>query len=267
MITRRQLLGAAGLVAAAAATGPVTGAVTGAADVAWAAPGRRTVDVQTRRIGTSVMGRPLVAHRLAQPGPVRTRYLVIGCMHGDEPAGTDVVRHRLLRATPPAGVALWLVPTLNPDGLVRGTRVNARSVDLNRNFPAPDWRLYGVGTSTYSGPRPASEPETRAALAFLDEVRPHTVVSLHQPFACVDTSGNGDPGVSYWLARHLGLPTRDLVVSGGTLTGWFNHRFPQRTAVTVELPQPAGTPMRRRLADVLVEHAGVRDRHLAATGG
>ena len=261
MISLRRLL-AAGLAAGSVAA---LGA-SGAAGSAWARDVRSDgVTVASRRIGTSVMGRALVAYRLTQPGPVTTRYLVIGCMHGDEPAGTDVVRHRLLAASPPPGVALWLVPTLNPDGLARGTRVNARHVDLNRNFPAPDWHLSGVGTHTYSGPRAASEPETRAALAFLDAVRPHTIVSLHQPLACVDISNPHRRGVSYWLAHHLGLPTSDLVVSGGTMTGWFNHRFPARTAVTVELPQPAGASFRSHLAGVLLDHATVRNRHLATT--
>jgi len=207
-----------------------------------------------------VRGRRIVAYRLGT-GPAATRYLVLGGMHGDEPAGAQVVAGRLLAATPPPGVEVWVIPTMNPDGFARATRTNARGVDLNRNFPSQDWLLQGRGTSTYSGPRAASEPETRAMLRFLDDVRPATIVSLHQPLRCVDFSG-GDPEVTYWLARHLGLPARQLGVSGGNMTGWYNRRFPQRTAVTLELMQPAPVRFRNRLSEVLLDHAAARARQL-----
>ncbi|MEZ5112611.1 MAG: M14 family zinc carboxypeptidase [Nocardioidaceae bacterium] len=59
--------------------------------------------------------------------------------------------------------------------------------NLNRNFPT-DWgRSYG---QTYSGPRPASEPETRALMAFLDEVNPQYLVSFHQPLRGVGVADN-----------------------------------------------------------------------------
>ena len=38
-----------------------------------------------------------------------------------------------------------------------------------------------MGGATNSGPRPASEPETKAVMAFLREIRPIYVVSFHQP--------------------------------------------------------------------------------------
>ena len=89
-------------------------------------------------------------------------------MHGDERAGTRVVR-RLRRLPLPAGVDLWLVPTMNPDGAAADVRTNAHAVDLNRNFPRY-WRSAGAGTATWSGPSPASEPETRALQALLRSV-------------------------------------------------------------------------------------------------
>src|SRR5690606_18251055 len=37
------------------------------------------------------------------------------------------------------GKRVVVVPLLNPDGFVAGTRRNARNVDLNRNYPTSNW--------------------------------------------------------------------------------------------------------------------------------
>src|SRR5260221_12159828 len=108
------------LVATAMATLLVAGS-------AQAAAGRRHL------LGRSVDGRPIVAYELGDPSAAR-KVLVVGCIHGDEPAGTHVVA-RLARLPAPHGADLWLVPTINPDGQAAGTRQNAHRVDLNRNFP------------------------------------------------------------------------------------------------------------------------------------
>ena len=84
-------------------------------------------------IGHSVKGRPIVAVPARTPR-ARLRVLVVGCIHGNETAGIRVAR-RLIAAAAPPGAALWVVPTLNPDGVAAGTRGNAHGVDLNRNFP------------------------------------------------------------------------------------------------------------------------------------
>jgi protein MpaA len=168
------------------------------------------------------------------PGAVRTT-LVLGSMHGDERAGTRVVR-RLRNLPLPAGVDLWLVPTMNPDGAATGVRTNAHGVDLNRNFPR-FWRSAGAGTATWSGPSPGSEPETRAVRALLRSVGARTVLSFHQPLHGVDSYRAKSVSLVRRLARELDLPVRSFDCSGGchgTLTDWANHRLAGR-AVTVEL--------------------------------
>ena len=118
-----------------------------------AVPVGTAVAGERETIGRSVQGRPLVATVSGDPeAPLRV--LVVGAIHGDETAGMRVAR-RLIASPPPHGVALWVVPTLNPDGVAAGTRGNAHGVDLNRNFPFA-WRP--LGGLEYSGPRPLSAP-------------------------------------------------------------------------------------------------------------
>ena len=46
--------------------------------------------------------------------------MVVGSIHGNEPAGKAVVA-RLRRTHPPRGTALWLIEDANPDGAAAGT--------------------------------------------------------------------------------------------------------------------------------------------------
>ncbi len=132
----------------------------------------------TQQIGHSAAGRPIMATESGAP-QAPSRVLVVGCIHGNECAGIAVVR-RLRRMPPPRTIDLWLVPTLNPDGRAADRRQNGHGVDLNRNFAA-GWTRHGVPWSTYySGPRPFSEPETRAARRLIERVRPTLSVWYHQ---------------------------------------------------------------------------------------
>jgi murein peptide amidase A len=209
-------------------------------------------------IGHSLRGREIYAYRFG-PADAASRFLVVGQMHGDEMAGCFVVRRYLFDLAPPRGVQFWVVPTINPDGRAAGRRTNARGVDLNRNFETSDWHRQGRGTAYWSGPHPASEPETRAMQRFLTGLRPYTVVSMHQPLRCVDFSG-GDPEVTLWLAHRLGLPARRLGTSGGNMTTFVNQNWPRRTAVTLELPRPASDAFQQHTATVLHRLAATRRR-------
>jgi murein peptide amidase A len=182
-------------------------------------------------IGRSVRGRPIYAYVLGPPGarPV----VVVGSTHGDEPAGMAIVT-ALRRLEPPIGVDLWLIPTINPDGVAAGTTGNAHGVDLNRNFPYRWRHLGGVGRFN-SGPRPLSEPETRALHRFLLRVKPRLSIWFHQHLAVVDDS-QGSRRLERIFGRMVGLPLRRLTDYPGSITNWANHRFPRSTAFVTELP-------------------------------
>jgi protein MpaA len=195
--------------------------------------------VERRVIGTSVRGRPIRAWRLGEPG--KRRVVLISTMHGNEPHTRQILTSlrdgRRIR-----GIDLWVIPTYNPDGLARHSRRNAHGVDLNRNFPH-DWA--DLDGNYESGPRPASEPETRAVMRFLRRIDPRRVLSFHQPLNGVDTDTK-DSRFARRLARALRLPQTRLDCGGtchGTMTSWFNARF-DGAALTVEY---AAHPSRHRM--------------------
>ena len=233
-------------------TGPVLAptAATGAASAPAAATVAAAAEtpsavVARRMIGTSVQGRPIMAYRLGEPKRAGVpRVVLISTMHGNEPATRQILRS-LVDGRPVRGVDLWVVPTYNPDGLARRTRRNAHGVDLNRNYP---FRWADLDGNYESGPKPASEPETRAMMAFLRDVRPDRILSFHQPLYGVDTDTKR-PAFARRVARALKLPTKTFDCGGvchGTMTGWYNRRF-SGAALTIEYGE---RPRRRHMRQV-----------------
>lgn len=191
-------------------------------------------------IGHSVRGRPITATLNGDPRAPE-RVLVIGCVHGDEPAGMRVAR-RLIAGPSAGNAAIWVVPTLNPDGVAAGTRGNAHGVDLNRNFPF-GWQP--LDDLEYSGSHALSEPESRAARRLILRLRPHMTIWFHQPFGLVDRSG-GDPAIERRFSQLIGLPLVRLYRPPGSASSWQNHALPGSTAFVVELPDVVPTTLVRR---------------------
>ncbi|MDH3647372.1 MAG: M14 family zinc carboxypeptidase [Gammaproteobacteria bacterium] len=133
-----------------------------------------------------------------------TRVLLVGGIHGDEYSSVSIVFKWLAMLEEDLGERFhWrVVPVLNPDGLLRpprmSQRMNANGVDLNRNFPTPDWEAkafkYWVNRARknkrrYPGPAPLSEPETAWLVQQIETFQPHAVVSVHAPHGVVDFDG------------------------------------------------------------------------------
>lgn len=206
-------------------------------------------------VGRSAHGRPIVASRLGDPTSPR-KALVVGVIHGDETGGLAVTRELRRRfAGRLPGVDLWVVDSINPDGQARGTRQNARGVDLNRNFPYR-WRMNGSRGSPYwGGPEPLSEPETRAVRRLILRLRPAVTVWYHEPWNAVLACGRDVP-VQRRYGRIAGMRL-DCRGKGlpGTATSWQNNVVGGGTAFVVEFgagPVAAATARRHARAAALV---------------
>ena len=170
---------------------------------------RGTIPWQPDVFGHSYLGAPLEVWRPAGP----CRLLIFAAIHGEEGETTNALSLALRHLTDPSPHCA-VVLAANPDGLSRGTRGNARGVELNRNFPTGDWQREPVlHRATLDGPREValspgteagSEPETRALLALIRDLEPEAVVALHAPLACIDDPNDSELG--RWLAERTGLP-------------------------------------------------------------
>ena len=186
-------------------------------------------------VGRSVEGRPITGERLGT-GP--TQLLLFGGIHGDEPASVTLCE-RFLAATVAHELdgAVLVVPALNPDGLLRATKDNARGVDLNRNFAARSWKAEHP-PGYFPGSAPLSEPEAAVLAALVDDLSPRVIVAVHQPFRCVNWDGPAE-SLANQMSAACGYPA---VASVGYPTpGSFGAAYGIDRAVSVitfELPRP-----------------------------
>jgi murein peptide amidase A len=200
----------------------------------------------------SVLGRPIWG-RDVRAEDARLRVLVLGGIHGDEMSSSALVFHWIAMAqTPPADMPLpihWrFIPTLNPDGMFArpARRVNAHGVDLNRNFPTPNWsrdaRQYwesrtGSDPRRWPGNKALSEPESRFLLEQMESFKPHLIVSVHAPYGVLDFDGPSVP------PSRLGRLYLDQVgIFPGSL-GNYGGVHKGVPVVTIELPSATHTPL------------------------
>ncbi len=197
--------------------------------------------------GKSVKGRPIYM-RDVRPDSSQRRVLVIGGIHGDELSASSVALHWIrLAQTTPAQTHWRFVPALNPDGLFDrpARRVNANGVDLNRNFPTPNWEheadFYWRGRAhkdprRWPGKRPLSEPETRFLHDEMQRFKPDLIVSIHAPYGVLDFDGPVEPPQR--LGRLRLVPVGVFPGSLGNYSGVFKNV----PVVTIELPSATLTP-------------------------
>jgi protein MpaA len=214
-------------------------------------PAPHPIGIYSHVVGESAAGRPielLEVGDLSLPGPL----LVFGCIHGDE-CGASALRP-LRGGCPDPYLHAYFVPDLDPDGSAAKSRLNARGVDLNRNFGA-GWRPIGErGDLEYAGPRPFSEPETRLAARLIRRIQPQVTIWFHQDWgdrAYVRAWGQSVPAARRF-AKLAGIEFRLMHWPAGTAPNWQNHRFPGTAAFVVETPRgKLGDSLRERLTAAL----------------
>jgi len=207
----------------------------------------------------STEGQPLLwrDYRSAAPRGNAQRILMIGGIHGDEFSSVSIVFQWMQRlAVDRFQPFYWRVaPLVNPDGMLRvpETRTNARGVDLNRNFPTPEWEQtaqpYWVSRTgrdprRYPGPAPQSEPETRWLMRHIERFRPHAIISVHAPFGVLDYDGPRDPPerLGFLKLHLLGTYPGSLGNYAGTYLGV--------PVITLELPQAGLMPSKSQVARI-----------------
>ena len=201
--------------------------------------------------GRSVKGVPLYGRDIKQDG-AKLRVLVMGGIHGDELSSGSVALHWIAMAQQPAELPLpvhWrFIPVLNPDGVLAQPprRVNANGVDLNRNFPTPNWERDAAvyweqrtrkDPRRWPGKRPLSEPETRYLHEQMQSFKPHLIVAIHAPYGVLDFDGPSVPPskLGRLYLDQVGIFPGSLGNYGGVHKGV--------PVVTVELPNSMRTPL------------------------
>ena len=157
-------------------------------------------------LGRSVNGTAIEAFTF---GTLDHPMIVMAAIHGDEIASAYIAKKLIdvLNAEPArvrrGGVVV--IPVANPDGLAIKSRLNANKVDCNRNFPAKNFKA-SMRAGFRSGKSAASEPETRAIIAAIDQFKPAALISIHAITGgreCNNFDGPGEP-LAKLLAQHNG---------------------------------------------------------------
>jgi hypothetical protein len=237
----------------------VAATATGVATPAWSGQ---------LELGESWEGRPIVGHWFGH-GP--RKVVLVGNIHG----GTEENTYRLAlemiahfeehQDEVPGDVTLWIMPTVNPDGLANGTRCNSRMVDLNRNADNDgdsctenDWVEDTHTTEGIieggGGPYPFSEVETQLLRDFVEDAE--VAIFYHSMAGQIFVTSCLDHPPSIELARILseatGYPFAEEGWASYPVTGAMVDYLSIKgvAAVELELTTKVDTELERNLAGV-----------------
>jgi len=194
-------------------------------------------------IGRSLEGRPISMMR-QEGGPDHAYTYFLAGTHGDEVEGVFVL-HQLYRwlmqvndTTP-----VIIIPVLNPDGLAKGTRGNARGVDLNRNFPTECWAPQASHPKYHPGAFPLSESENQALITVFEKYPVKQVISFHSWNPMLIYNGEKIAPLARFLSTYNHYPIIAETVDNHPTPGSFGSYVPTRyqaPVLTFECPEIDG---------------------------
>ncbi len=236
--------------------------------------------------GHSIEGRPLVYAEFGDPSAANTT-LIFSAVHSDEitplylgiqlahwlqenvksPSNGPVAASASPSPSPSPlkegapkksleNIRVIVAPFVNPDGFFKSprTRMNARGVDLNRNFNTLDWNRDAIAfwkkkfksdRRRFPGNQPSSEPETVFQEELIKKLKPTKILSIHAPLNFLDYDGPSASGLSLqrfsaeYVQECLKLRKRLKARSSGYFTGSLGNYAGQQLGIptlTLELP-------------------------------
>ena len=177
------------------------------------------------------------------------RIMLLGGIHGDELSAAAIVFNwlQLIDKAPARQFDWQVVPVVNPDGLLAASpkRVNANGIDLNRNFPTPDWhreaarywkKVTGSDPRRFPGIKPLSEPESLWLDREMARYQPQVIITVHAPYGVLDFDGPAEP------PRRFGrLSLNQVGIYPGSL-GNYSGYHKSTPVITIELPSAHKLP-------------------------
>lgn len=170
---------------------------------------------QPQIIGSSIAGRPLEVYRFGN-GPIEK--MIVAGIHGGYEWNTILLADELIQYLKshqeiiPLDHTLYILRAFNPDGYQRsrgfGGRSNENNVDLNRNFPSnwkSEWPRAGCWDyiPITGGTSAASEPETQALIAFIEDHDLKAFISYHSAALGIFPGGQPPDEGSVSLAESI----------------------------------------------------------------
>jgi hypothetical protein len=175
-------------------------------------------EVKKFQIGESYLKEKILGYTF---GHGARKILVLGGIHGDETSAIYLswaLQHyySVQKSRIPANITLYIIPVFDLDGYYLHTRLNARGVDLNRNFPTANWEA-GIHVLKAFLPKGGgqvaqSESETKALVNFIQKEKPYLTIAYHSRGGFISPELNDKIGIQLAKVFEKGSGIKSLVI-------------------------------------------------------